>query len=234
MLFRPRIPGLHALDREGVQAWSKLPESALGEGLSAEARRSLAGLLVHVWEMENPAHSWVEDAADLPVVDWLPEFVPAPSYVWARARHPESNVLFWWTLASPVAEREETFDPDPYASIAGVTIEETEDAITLDCDNGAFDGATITIRRHAIELLGMDEDPVYFIRAIIAFTGWASARDNRWGEWDRATEFLLGDVLTCVHCNEPYESGLRHEAPCQRCGLAVQHPRERKRHTRGE
>ena len=222
MLFRPRVPGLHVLDRKSVQAWSKLPDSALGEGLSAEARRSLAGLLVHVWEMERPSQSWVEDAADLPVVDWLPEFVPAPSYVWARARHPESNVLFWWTLASPFAQREETFDPVPYTSIAGVTLEETEDMIVLDCEDDAYDGFTVKIRRHSIELWGLDEDPIYVARTIIAFTGWASARDEHREDLRRATEFLVGDTLACVHCGELYESGLSYQPSCVGCGLPVQ------------
>lgn len=224
MLFRPRVPGLHALDRKSVQAWSKLPDSALGEGLSAEARRSLAGLLVHVWEMENPAQPWVDDPADLPVVDWLPEFSPAPSYVWGRARHPESNVLFWWTLASPVAEREETYAPVPYTSVAGVTIEETEEMIVLECEDDAYDGVTVKIRRHAIELWGLDEEPMHFVRAILAFTGWASARDEHWEDLSEATEFLVGDLLACRHCGEPYESGLRYPPSCIRCGLPVQRP----------
>jgi membrane protein len=150
-----------------VQAWSTLPDSALGEGLSAEARRSLVGLLVHVWEMERPSQSWVEDAADLPVVDWLPEFVPAPSYVWARARHPESNVLFWWTLASPFAEREETFDPVPYTSIAGVTLEETEDMIVLDCEDDAYDGIVETAFKVIFEVPVIPTQS--FLRSIRAY-----------------------------------------------------------------
>lgn len=219
MLFRPRIPGLDALDRASVEAWSALPESALGEGLSAEQRRSLAGLLVHVWEMENPSQSWVDDSEDLPVVEWLPSFEPAPSYVWARARHPESNVLFWWTLADPNAELREMRTPSSLASTRGVTLDETEDMIELDCDDGFHEGATIKIKRHSIELWGLDEEPIYFVRAILAFTGWASARDDHWEDLDEVTEFLVGDLLPCMHCGAPYESGLRYPISCSACGF---------------
>lgn len=220
MLFRPRIPGLDALDRASVEAWSALPASALGEGLSAEQRRSLAGLLVYVWEMENPSCSWVDDSNDFPVVEWLPAFETAPSYVWGRARHPESNVLFWWTLADPNAELREMRTPSPFASTRGVTLDETDDMIELDCDDGFREGATIKLKRHSIELWGLDEEPVHFVRAILAFTGWASARDRQWEDVDEVTEFLVGDLLACVHCESPYESGLRYPLPCSNCGLA--------------
>ena len=220
MLFRPRIPGLHALDRVCVEAWSELPDAALGEGLSAEQRRTLAGLLAHVWEIEKPSRSFVDDSADSPVVEWLSDFEPAPSYVWARARHPESHVLFWWTLADPNAERRAMRVPDPYANVVGVTLEETEGMIALEFDDGSEDGATVKIKRHSIELFGLDEEPLYLIRAIIAFTGWASARDAHWEDLSEATEFLVGDWLPCEVCGAPYESGMRYRVPCDACGAS--------------
>ena len=65
---------------------------------------------------------------------------------------------------------------------------------------------------------------MHFVRAILAFTGWASARDEHWEDLSEATEFLVGDVLACRHCGEPYESGLRYPPSCIRCGLPVQRP----------
>lgn len=93
--------------------------------------------------------------------------------------------------------------------------------VELVCEDGSDEGATVKIKRHSIELWGLDEEPVYFMRAILAFTGWASARDAQWEDLDDATEFLRGELLPCIDCGEQYESGLCYPTPCVQCGRSL-------------
>lgn len=200
-----------------------MPDEALGPGLDEAQRRTLAGLLVEVWHCEHPSVPFADDPTDELAVDHLPDFVPAPTYEWGKARHPESGVLFWWTRADPHAERESQRPIDPYEPRCGVHVEANEHAILLELEDGGMDDVRIEIRRHAIVLMGYDEDPPFLVRAILAFTGWAAERPS-WHEADEGV-YLAGEVLPCAACGEPRETGLAYGGRCEcgerRVGLSV-------------
>ncbi len=217
MRFRARTRDLDPLDAASVSRWTKRSDDSLGAGLDAEQRRALAGLLVEVWQLEHPEVSFEEDGSNVHAIDHLPEFVPAPSYEWGKARHPESGVLFWWTRAEPFAERETQRPLDPYEPVSQIDVDVSEHAIVLELLDGGMDDARIEITRHAIVLFGNDEDPPFLVRAILAFTGWAAERPSWWYESDEGVH-LVGEVLPCARCGEPRETGFSHAARCDACG----------------
>lgn len=217
MRFRARTSDLDPLDRASVARWSKRSDESLGVGLDAEQRVALAGLLVEAWHLEHPAVSFEEDPSNVLAVDHLPEFVPAPSYEWGKARHPESGVLFWWTRADPFAELETQRPLDPYEPVSRIDVEASEHGIVLELRDGFMDDARIEITRHAIVLMGNDEDPPFLVRAILAFTGWAAERPSWWYETDEGVH-LVGEILPCARCGEPRETGFSSPACCEACG----------------
>jgi hypothetical protein len=217
MRFRARTSDLDPLDAASVSRWTKRSDESLGSGLDADQRRTLAGLLVEVWQLEHPDVSFEEDVSNLVAIDHLPEFVPAPSYEWGKARHPESGVLFWWTRADPYAELETQRPFDPYEPIRQIDVEEGEHAIVLELGDGGMDDARIEITRHAIVLMGNDDDPPFLVRAILAFTGWAAARPSWWHQTEEGVH-LVGEILPCARCGEPRETGFGYLACCDACG----------------
>jgi hypothetical protein len=220
MRFRPRPRDLDPFSRASVARWEAVAEGSLGSGLTRAQRASLAGLLVEVWEMEHPSASFVDDPSDLAVIEHLPDFVPAPSYVWGRARHPESGVLFAWTLADPHAEREATALIDAWAPWPCVEVEEHEDRVLLTLDDGACESALVEIHAHAIVLFGTDDDePLCLIRAIHAFTGWSAPRPSYWYEPETPV-YTVAELAPCRRCGEVREVGFPYETRCEVCGAA--------------
>jgi hypothetical protein len=218
--FRPRSPTLDPFSRASVARWEAQPDASLGPGLTRDQRASLAGLLVEVWEMEHPSASFVDDPSDLAVIEHLPDFVPAPSYVWGRAHHPESDVLFEWTLADPHAEPEATAPIDVWAPWPCVDVEAHEDRVVLTLDDGAGESALVEIHAHAIVLFGTDDDaPLCLIRAIQAFTGWSAPRPSYW--YDPETPvYTVAELAPCRRCGEVREVGFPDETCCEACGAA--------------
>jgi hypothetical protein len=216
--FRPRPRDLDACSRANVARWAAAPETALGPGLSCAQRLSLAGLLVEVWELEHPSASFVEDPSDLPVVEHVPDFTPAPSYEWGRARHRESGVLFWWTRADPHAEREATAPISPYEPWRCAELEERDDCVVLTLDDGAGESALVEIHSHAVVLLATDDDePPCLIRAIQAFTGWSAPRPSYWCETADGV-YVVAELAPCRRCGEVREAGLSYASSCEACG----------------
>lgn len=217
MRFRPRPRDLDPFSRASVARWAARPEASLGPGLTREQQRSLASLLVEVWELEHPSASFVDDPSDLPVVEHLPDFTPAPSYTWGRARHPESDVLFGWTLADPHAELEATAPIDPYEPRRWVELEERDDCVVLTLDGGEEESALVEIHPHAIVLHGTDDEPLCLIRAIQAFTGWAAPRPSSWYDPDDGV-YVIAELAACHRCGEVRETGLPYLTSCEVCG----------------
>jgi hypothetical protein len=130
--FVPRPSDLDPFDARRVARWAAGSESAPAQVLSRTQRLSLGALLAEVWEMEHPSVSFRDDPAGAWVIEHLPDFEPAPTYEWGRARHPESGVLFEWTRADPHAERQSTRPIDPYEPMARLEIDETGDVVRLE------------------------------------------------------------------------------------------------------
>lgn len=219
MRFRPRPRWLDARDAAAVARWTAMPDAELGPGLDAEQRLTLAGLLVEVWHLEHPCLSHLDDPSDGLAVDHLPDFVPAPSYEWGRARHPESNVLFWWTRADPYAEMASQLPIDPYEPTAEAHVEVRGGGVVIELADGlSSDDARIEIRRHEIVLVGNEDDPLFLVQAILAFTGWAGERPPYWYDDGDEGVYLVGEILPCASCGEPRETGFSYPGRCAACG----------------
>jgi hypothetical protein len=215
--FLPRPSDLDPFDARLVARWVAGSETAPARRLSRTQRLSLAALLAEVWEMEHPSVSFCDDPADARVIEHLPDFEPAPTYEWGRARHPESGVLFEWTRADPRAERESTRPIDPYEPMARAEIDEVGDVVRLELDAGLGEAAFVEIREGAIELFGVDDEPPCLVRAIIAFTGWSAPRPSYWGDNGEGVH-VVAEIAPCVRCGEVREVGFAYATQCPGCG----------------